>query len=324
MEYRTLGRTGVKVPELCLGTMTFLWTSTEQESYAVMDAAYAAGLNFFDTADVYSRWAEGNPGGVAETIIGKWWHERHIPRDRLILATKVRGRMWDGDDGEGLSRKHILRAVEDSLRRLQVDYVDLYQSHSFDDNAEQEETLRAYQDLIQQGKVRYIGCSNYKAAQLQAALDISAREHIARYDTLQPHYNLIWRGEFENELRALCQRENIGVIPYSPLQGGFLTGKYRRGEPIPEKSRGAGNDRIKRWMQDERALVLLDTLRAVSEERGEPMTVTALAWVLADPVISSAIIGANTVAQLDDSLAAVGKKLTAEQKQRLDAVSSWS
>jgi len=324
MEYRLLGRTGIKVPELCLGTMTFRWTSTERESFEVMDAAYAAGLNFFDTADVYSRWVPGNPGGVAEEIIGRWWADRRIPRDSLILATKVRGRMWDGDDGEGLSRKHVLRAIEDSLRRLRMDYVDLYQSHSFDDKADQEETLRAYEDLIRQGKVRYIGCSNFTAPQLQAALDISNRDHIAHYDTLQPHYNLIWRGEFEKELRALCERENIGVIPYSPLQGGFLTGKYKRGEPMPEKSRGANNDRVKEWMQDERALNLLDVLRALSEERDEPMTVTALAWMLSDPVISSAIIGANTVAQLNDSLAAVGKKLSVEQKARLDAVSSWS
>lgn len=324
MEYRILGRTGLRVPELCLVTMTFRWTSTEQESYEVMDAAFAAGIKFFDTADVYSRWAPGNPGGVAEEIIGKWMKMRRIPRDQLILATKVRGRMWEGPDGEGLARTHILRAVQDSLRRLQTDYIDLYQSHSPDENTPQEETLRAFDHLVKQGQVRFIGCSNFKAAQLREALEISNRLHLARYDTLQPHYNLIWRGEFEKELQALCAQENIGVIPYSPLQGGFLTGKYKRGEPIPAKSRGTQNERIKNWLKDERALALLDRLEQVSRQRGETMTVTALAWVLTNPVVSSAIIGANNVTQLNESLAAVGKRLTPEQKAALDEVSRWS
>lgn len=324
MNYRILGRTNLRVPELCLGTMTFRWTSTEDESYQVMDAAFEAGITFFDTADVYSRWAEGNPGGVAEEIIGKWLKRRNIPRDRIILATKLRGRMWEGADGEGLSRVHMMRAVEDSLRRLQIEYIDLYQSHSFDEHTPQEETLRAYDDLVQQGKVRFIGCSNFNAAQLQEALDISKLQGLVQYDTLQPHYSLIWRGEFEKELQALCARENIGVIPYSPLQGGFLTGKYKRGEPIPVKSRGAGNSRIQGWMQDERALTLLDTLREISSARGESMTETALAWVLTNPVVSSAIIGANTVAQLNESLAASGKRLNAAEMERLDQVSNWS
>jgi len=324
MNYRILGRTNLRVSELCLGTMTFRWTSTEDEAYQVMDAAFAAGINFFDTADVYSRWAPGNPGGVAEEIIGKWLEQRAIPRDQIILATKVRGRMWEGPDGEGLSRTHILRAAEDSLRRMQIEYIDLYQSHSFDENAPQEETLRAFDDLVKQGKARFIGCSNFDGAQLRAALDISERWRLARYDTLQPHYNLIWRGEFENALQALCAQENIGVIPYSPLQGGFLTGKYKRGAPIPAASRGAHNDRIKAWLQDERALRLLDTLQQVSAQRGESMTVTALAWVLTNPVVTSAIVGANNVAQLNESLAAAGKTLRADEKQLLDSVSAWS
>lgn len=324
MQYRTLGRTDLRVSELCLGTMTFRWTCSESDAYEIMDAAFAAGINFFDTADVYSRWAPGNPGGVAEEIIGKWLRARAIPRDQIILATKVRGRMWDGADGEGLSRVHILRAVEDSLRRLQTDYIDLYQSHSPDENTPHQETLRAFDDLIAQGKVRFIGCSNFNAAQLREALDASARANLARYDTLQPHYNLIWRGEFENELEALCAQENLGVIPYSPLQGGFLTGKYKRGAPLPANARGANNERVQKWMQDERALILLDTLEQVSRARGESMTVTALAWMLTKPLISSAIIGANNVAQLNESLAAVGKTLHADEKQILDTVSAWS
>lgn len=324
MNYRTLGRTNLQVSDLCLGTMTFRWTSTEDEAYQVMDAAFAAGINFFDTADVYSSWAPGNPGGVAEEIIGKWLKMRRIPRDKIILATKVRGRMWEGADGEGLSRAHILRAVEDSLRRLQIDVIDLYQSHAPDDTTPQEETLRAYEDLIQKGQVRFIGCSNFKAPQLREALDLSRQHHLAQYDTLQPHYNLIWRGEFEDALQEICAQENIGVIPYSPLQGGFLTGKYKRGVPIPPDSRAARNERVKNWINDERALTLLDTLQAVANERGSTMTATALAWMLTNPVVSSAIIGANTIAQLNDSLAASGTTLNADEMKRLNTVSSWS
>lgn len=324
MNFRTLGRTGLHVSDLCLGTMTFRWTSSEEDSFAVMDAAWAAGINFFDTADVYSRWAPGNPGGVAEQFIGRWLSSRHVPRDRLILATKVRGRMWEGPDGEGLSRTHILRAVEDSLRRLQTDYIDLYQSHSPDEATPDEETLRAYDELVRQGKVRFTGCSNFNATQLRAALETSDRLGLAHYDTLQPHYNLIWRGEFERELAALCARHNLGVIPYSPLQGGFLTGKYRRGEPPPQGTRGANNDRIRGWLSDERALALLDTLARIAAARGQTMTATALAWMLTNPLVSSAIIGANTVTQLDESLAASGQTLSPAEMAELDAVSSWS
>lgn len=322
MENRTLGRTGLRVSEICLGTMTFRWTSSEEESYRVLDAARAAGINFIDTADVYSRWVPGNPGGVAEEIIGKWMSDK--PRDSIILATKVRGRMWDGPDGEGLSREHIMRAVEDSLRRLRTDYIDLYQSHYFDETVPQLESLRVFDDLVKQGKVRFIGCSNFTAPQLKSALSAGKAENLKSYDTLQPHYNLIWRGEFERELEELCKAENIGVIPYSPLQGGFLTGKYKRGEPPPTGSRGASTDRVKQWLGDERALNLLDVLRAVSVERGETMTQTALAWLLSKPVISSVIIGASNAGQLQESISAAGRKLDSEEKKRLDDASAWS
>lgn len=324
MNYRILGQTKLQVSDLCLGTMTFRWTSTEQESNEVMDAAYEAGINFFDTADVYSRWAPGNPGGVAEEIIGKWLVSRKIPRDKIIIATKARARMWDGPDGEGLSRAHITRAVEDSLRRLQIDYIDLYQSHSFDENTPQEETLRVFDDLVQAGKVRFIGCSNFNAVQLREALDLSANLHLARYDTIQPHYNLIWRSEYEKELQPLCAQENIACIPYSPLQGGFLTGKYNRGQPQPTTGRGANNERFKKWLEDERAMTLLDTLKALSVQRGETMTETALAWILTNPTVASAIIGASTVAQLNESLAASGKTLSADEMNQLNQASDWS
>jgi aryl-alcohol dehydrogenase-like predicted oxidoreductase len=302
--------------------MTFRWTSTEEEAYRVLDAALDAGINFIDTADVYSRWAPGNPGGVAETIIGGWLKGR--PRDQVVIATKVRGQMGSGPNDEGLSRGHILNAVEASLRRLQVDYIDLYQSHYYDENTPIEETLRAFDDLVRQGKVRYIGCSNYPAWRLALALGASARFGMTRYDSLQPHYNLMWRSEFERELMPLCEHEGLGVIPYSPLQGGFLTGKYRRGAPIPQGSRGEHSPRILEWMEDERALSLLDTLEAVAKARNWTMTQTALAWMLSNPVITSAIVGADSVEQLRGSLEAVGCRLGSHEMKTLNDASSWS
>ncbi len=219
MEYRYLGNTGLKVSELCLGTMQLGWTAEEALSKQILGAAFESGINFIDTADVYSRWAEGNPGGVAETIIGSWLRQSNITRDKLVLATKVRGRMGDGPNGEGLSRQHILHAVDASLKRLGTDYIDLYQTHWPDKNTPIEETLRAMETLIQQGKVRYIGCSNYSAWRLVEALWTSDRQGIASFICLQPHYNLVRRAEFERELAEVCRIYRIAVIPYSPLAG---------------------------------------------------------------------------------------------------------
>jgi aryl-alcohol dehydrogenase-like predicted oxidoreductase len=322
VDYRRLGHTGLKVSELCLGTMTFRWTSTEEESHQVLDAAFEAGINFIDTADVYSRWAKGNAGGVAETIIGRWIGSKR--RDELVVATKVRASMGPGPNDQGLSRAHIMSAIEASLRRLQTDYIDLYQAHSPDEGTSLDETLRAFDDLVRQGKVRYIGCSNYPAWQVAKALGISAKINLARFDSVQPHYNLIWRGEFERELMPLCAQEGIGVIPYSPLQAGFLTGKYKRGIPIPKGSRGESNDNIKAWLKDERALGLLDEQQEIANLHGWTMTQTALAWLLTNPVVTSAIIGADNVAQLNDSLASVGCRLAPEEKRTLDEASTWT
>ncbi len=233
MEYRNLGKTGLKVSALCMGTMQFGWSVDEAETQRVLSRTYEAGINFIDTADVYSKWVDGNPGGVAEEYIGRWRKQAKIPRDRLVIATKVRGKMGEGPNDEGLSRVHILQAVEASLRRLDTDYIDLYQTHWSDSDTPIEETLRALDDLVRQGKVRYIGASNYKAWELMQALWASDVNGLARYDSLQPHYNLIKRGEFERELKAVCETYGIGVIPYSPLEGGFLTGKYRRDTPSP-------------------------------------------------------------------------------------------
>jgi 1-deoxyxylulose-5-phosphate synthase len=322
MEYRRLGRTGLQVSELCLGTMTFRWTSTEEESLQVLDAAQEAGINFIDTADIYSRWAPGNPGGVAEEIIGRWI--KNNQRDELVIATKVKGPMGSGPNDRGLSRAHIMSAVEASLKRLQTDYIDLYQAHSPDEQTPIEETLCAFDDLVHQGKVRYVGCSNYPAWQLAMALGVSANIELTRFASVQPHYNLVWRSEFERELMPLCSKEGIGVIPYSPLQAGFLTGKYGRGKPIPKGSRGESDDRIKAWLQDERALLLLDKQREIANSHGWTVAQTALAWLLTNPVVTSAIIGADNTTQLKDSLTAAGCRLTPEEKQILDDASSWA
>jgi aryl-alcohol dehydrogenase-like predicted oxidoreductase len=319
MQYKTLGSTDLHVSTLCLGTMTMGWTSDKKDSFAVMDYALDHGINFFDTADIYSFWAEGNPGGVAESWIGEWLHHRNA-RDRVIIATKARGKMWSGPDGEGLSRAHLMRAVEDSLRRLQIETIDLYQSHWPDHDTPLDETMRAFEDMIQQGKVRYIGCSNHSPAELEAALDASAELGVARYQSLQPHYNLVHRSEFEAELMALCTRENLGVIPYSPLEGGFLTGKYRH-SGAPKNSRGYGNDRMQAYTTPA-GFDILDALEEIGNRHNATTAQTAIAWLLANPTVTSAIIGANSVAQLADTINAADISLTSADKNQLDALPS--
>lgn len=320
MEYRKLGRTGLKVSELCLGTMTFRWTSTEAESIQVLDRAWDAGINFIDTADVYTRWAEGNPGGIAEEIIGRWLKTK--PRDQIVIATKVRGRMWPGPNGEGLSRQHIMKAVEDSLKRLQIETIDLYQTHSPDWDTPLDETLRVLDDLVHSGKVRYIGASNHAAWLLTKSLWISDKHNLARYDCIQPHYHLLNRPEVEPDLAALCLDQGIGMIPYSPLAGGFLTGKYTR-EGDPEKARGIGNDRMKRYKTDQ-GFALVDALRELGQARSKTIAQMALGWLLTQPFVTSPIVGANNVQQLDESLGAIDLRLTEDEMKRLDDVTGSS
>lgn len=322
MEYRKLGNTGLKVSALCLGTMTMGWTSGKEDSFAVIDAFVEAGGNFIDTADVYSFWAEGNPGGIAEMWIGDWMRQYGIPRHQLVIATKVRGRMWDGPNGEGLSRAHIMKAVEDSLRRLNTDYIDLYQTHWPDEDTPLDETLRALDDLVRQGKVRYLGASNHPAWLLTKALWVSDRLGLARYDCLQPHYNLVHRAEFERELIALCQDQGLGVIPYSPLQGGFLTGKYRKGKPMPEKARGATSNDLKGYMTDCN-FALIDKIEEIGRAYNASVSQVAIAWLLANPVVTSPIIGANTVAQLTDTMGTLSVKLSGEEFDILNQMSAW-
>ncbi len=316
MEYRKLGRTGLKVSEFCLGTMTFRWTSTEAESLQVLDRAWDAGINFIDTADVYSRWAEGNPGGVAEEIIGRWLQTK--PRDQVVIATKVRGRMWDGPNGEGLSRQHISLAVEHSLRRLQIETIDLYQVHHPDWDTPLDETLRALDDLVRDGKVRYIGASNYPAWLLTKGLWLSDKHNLARFDSIQPHYHLLNRPEVEPDLAALCLDQGVGMIPYSPLAGGFLTGKYTR-ESDPTTGRGADGDRMKRYKTDQ-GFAVIDALREMGQARNKTIAQMALGWQLTQPFVTSPIVGASNVEQLEESLGAIGLRLSEEEMKHLDDV----
>jgi aryl-alcohol dehydrogenase-like predicted oxidoreductase len=298
--------------------MQFGWTADEAASFAVLDAYVAAGGNFIDTADIYSRWAPGNDGGVSEEIIGRWLKDSGN-RERLVVATKVRGEMWKGAEGEGLSRKHIERAAEDSLRRLQVDTIDLYQCHWPDEATPIEETLSAFDALIRGGKVRFIGVSNYSAEQLDEALAVARAQSLPAFASLQPHYNLMHRKEFESELEALCMRENIGVIPYSPLAGGFLSGKYRKGQTLPESQRAG---RAKQYMTD-RGFAVLDALDAVAQSHeGATVAAVALAWLLAKPAVTAPIIGANTPEQLDDLLPASDLRLSNNEVTALDAASA--
>lgn len=319
MEYRNLGRTGLKVSELCLGTMQFGWTADETTSHEILTTAVDEGINFIDTADVYSRWVEGNPGGVSETIIGDWMQKSGIDRSKIVLATKVRGVMGEGPNDEGLSRSHIMVAVENSLRRLKTDYIDLYQTHWFDERTPIEETLSAMDDLVRQGKVRYVGCSNYPAWRLMQSLWYAERENVARFDCIQPHYSLVHRAEFERELAEVCRTYGIGVIPYSPLGGGFLTGKYKPDGPEVDSDRANG---VQRHFSD-RNWQLLEKMQEIGTANGKKtISQVALSWLLSDPLITSPIIGPRTMDQLHNNLGVVGFRLSEQEKQLLDQASN--
>lgn len=320
MEYRYLGQTGLKVSAICLGTMQFGWSTDEVTAHDIMTRAVGMGCNFLDTADVYSRWVDGNPGGVAEEMIGNWLQKEYVRRQDIIIATKVRGAMTEDPNDQGLSRHHIMNAVEASLRRLQTDYIDLYQMHYYDVNTPQEETLRALDDLVRAGKVRYIGCSNYPAWRLMKALWTSDVHDFVRFDSLQPHYNLVHRAEFERELQPLCLDQGLGVIPYSPLAGGFLTGKYRRGQELPESDRAEG---VKKKYMNDRGFRAVQKLEEVGANHEATVAQTAIAWVLANPAVSSAIIGANSVEQLTDTIKGAEIELSEEEKEALDETTSW-
>ncbi len=324
MEYRTLGSTGLKVSELCLGTMQFGWTADEATSFAVLDAAFEAGVKFIDTADIYSRWVPGNPGGVAETIVGRWLAKHPGRRSQIILATKVRGPMGDRPEDAGLSRTHIVAAAEASLRRMGTDCIDLYQTHWADDDTPIEETLEALDSLVQRGLVRHLGCSNYPAWRLMQALWESDRLRLAQFECLQPHYNLLHRDEYERELESVCRTYGLGVIPYSPLAGGYLTGKYTEGAEAPAGTRGSSSGRIQRYMRSEKGPRVLTALRSLAEARRGSLSQIALAWLLERPGVTSPIIGPRSLEQLADNLGAVGMRIPPEAAKALDDASAWS
>lgn len=322
MKIKNLGRTGLKVSEICLGTMTFGNQADEQTSFAIMDIADSAGVNFFDTADVYPLGGGLEKVGETEIIVGNWLKQRGA-RDRIVLATKCRGAMGPGPNDEGLSRRHIIRACEASLKRLQTDYIDLYQVHSPDPSTPIEETLRALDDLVKAGKVRYIGCSNYLAWQLAEALWTSDKFNLARFDCDQPRYNILFR-MIEDEILPLCQSQGVGVIAFNPLAGGLLTGRYQKGQDLQQGTRfalekGSGELYRKRYWKE----AMFEEVEAIKQflaPRDKSLTHVALAWVLHQPAVTSAIIGASRPEQLQDSLQGVGLALDDEERGYLDQV----
>jgi len=319
MLMRRLGRTGLRVAALCLGGNTFGWTTDQKASEAVLDAYVEAGGNFIDTADVYSRWVPGHKGGESEDVLGKWMKARGTRR-AVIIATKVMGPMGPGPNDTGLSRQHIVEGVEDSLRRLQTDFIDLYQAHWDDRDTPLEETLRAFDDLIRQGKVRYIGASNYHAWRLTRALWESDRRAFARYESIQPKYNLVFRDEYERELEPLCLEQSIGVIPYSSLGSGFLSGKYHRGRELPKTARASNVEKI--YMTD-RGFTVLEAVEKVAAASGATAAQVALSWLAHRPGITAPIASATSVTQLKELLGGIELQLDSDARAALDRASAW-
>jgi aryl-alcohol dehydrogenase-like predicted oxidoreductase len=310
MDKRKLGNTGFEISPLAFGGNVFGWTADEATSFKLLDAFVGAGFNLIDTADSYSRWVSGHKGGESETIIGRWIARRGH-HDDVVIATKVGSEMGEGH--KLLRKDYILRAVEASLRRLQVDCIDLYQSHWDDENTPFEETLGAYGQLLEQGKVKAIGASNMSAARLQQALSVADASALPRYMTLQPHYNLYERDSFEGELQDLCVRENIGVITYYSLASGFLTGKYRSEADFGKSARGGGMTKF----MNPRGMKILDALDAVSRRYNATQSQIALAWLMSRPGVTAPIASATNVEQLRELLGAVEIVLDAEAMAQL-------
>jgi aryl-alcohol dehydrogenase-like predicted oxidoreductase len=306
----------LQVAPLCLGGNVFGWTASEAASFAVLDAMVGAGLNFIDTADVYSKWVPGHHGGESETIIGNWL-KRGTKRTDVVIATKVGMEM--ASDRQGLSAAHIARSAEDSLRRLQTDYIDLYFSHRDDASVPMEESLGAYQKLIAQGKVRAIGASNFTAARLADALAVSRKSGLPRYEALQPHYNLYARADYESALEPLCLQQQIGVVSYFALASGFLTGKYRTPADAAKSARGKG---IVDSFLNERGFKILAALDAVAQRYGASAATVALAWQIARPSITAPIASATTVDQLRELAAATELNLDQAAVEQLNAASA--
>jgi aryl-alcohol dehydrogenase-like predicted oxidoreductase len=315
MEKRQLGSTNIYVAPLTLGGNVFGWTIDEKKSFEILDAFVDRGFNFIDTADVYSRWASGI-GGESETIIGKWMKSRNN-REKVVIATKVGFEMGKGK--EGLSKNYIRSAVEDSLKRLQTDYIDLYQSHMDDEKRSLQETLEAYDSLISEGKVRAIGASNYSAARLKESLEISSKNNLPRYQTLQPLYNLCDREVYEKELEPVCLENNISVINYYSLAAGFLTGKYRSENDLGKSVRG---QKASRYM-NERGMRILKALDEVVKESHSSHAAVAIAWLLSKPSVTAPIASATTLSQLHQITDSVNLSLSNEMMARLTTASNY-
>ncbi len=311
MDIVRLGRSGLKVSRICLGTMTFGSGADEATSFEIMDRFMELGGTFLDTANVYN-------GGLSERIVGKWIKERGV-RDEVVLATKVYGATGPGPNERGLSRINIQRDVEDSLRRLQVDTIDLYQIHRWDLESEPEETLETLNDLVRQGKVRYIGCSNLRAWQLSRYVAIAKENHWSRFISIQPLYSALNRS-IENEVLPYCAEQGLGVIPYNPLAGGVLTGKYKRGEPLPEDTRLSDSEAYRDRYYTDRTFDIVERFVDAAKAQGVTPAQLALAWVLAEPRITAPIIGARTLDQLNDTLGRLDVSLTPAERNAIPSV----
>jgi aryl-alcohol dehydrogenase-like predicted oxidoreductase len=311
MEIVRLGRSGLKVSRICLGTMTFGSGADEAMSFQIMDRFAELGGTFLDTANVYN-------GGVSEEIVGRWIKERGV-RDQVILATKVYGATGNGPNERGLSRIHIHQAVEASLRRLQTDVIDLYQIHRWDLDAPPGETLQALDDLVRQGKVRYIGCSNLKGWHITKFLALAKKHHWSHFVSIQPLYSALNRS-IENEVLPVCANEGLGVIPYNPLAGGVLTGKYRRGQPLPEDTRLSDSEMYRQRYYTDTTFDIVEAFVEAASARGVTPAQLALAWAMAEPRITSPIIGARNVRQLNDTLGRLDFSLTPEDRAAIPAV----
>lgn len=320
MDYVRLGKTGIKVSEICLGTMQFGWRIEKEESYKVLDKAIELGINFIDTADIYSYWAEESYPGKTEEILGDWMMDREN-RDELVLATKLRGPMSKEINNQGLSRRHIHQAIQGSLTRLQTDYIDIYQIHSFDPNTEIEETLHGLNLVVDSGAVNYLGASNMKAWQFLESLKVAEMQGLQPFETYQPVYNLARRAGLELEFKDIIQKYRIGVIPYSPLAGGFLTGRYRRDAETPDTPRSSGVE--SRYFTEQRWKIL-ETVEEIANQHDASIVQVALKWVMLQDFITSPIIGANSVEQLEENLGAVELKLSDDEIEQLNDVSNWT
>ncbi|HEK4044216.1 TPA: aldo/keto reductase [Pseudomonas aeruginosa] len=316
MTTRKLGNSGLEIPALVFGGNVFGWTADESTSFRLLDALLDAGLNCIDTADVYSRWVPGHQGGESETLIGKWL-KRTGKRDRMVIASKVGMDMGNGH--KGLSAAYIEQALERSLRRLQTDYLDLYQSHTDDPHTDLEETLSTYGELIKKGKVRVIGASNYDARRLLEARQVSARLNLPSYQSLQPEYNLYDRADYETNLEPTVEELGIGVISYYSLASGFLSGKYRNQADTAWRARG---EKVKGYL-NERGVAILAALDEVAEQYNANPTQVALAWLIARPTVTAPIASATSLEQLDDLIAATHLKLDEQAIHRLDSASAY-